>query len=101
MAATKTSTDKIRVGRLVEYHGSKRFYHGIVFRVIANRGGYDLGYAFDDGTSSECILKHARRESVTPVNARDYWRSFKRCKTAGCGTQFRGDVCPSCEQPRS
>lgn len=101
MTATQTSTRKIAVGRLVEYHGSKPFFHGVVFRVRANWYGYELGYPYEDGTASDMVLKHVRRESITPVNAREYWRSFKACKTRGCGERFRGDICPLCEQPRT
>jgi hypothetical protein len=93
MAAT---TSTLRRGTLASYHGSRPTYHGIVFRIADSyMGHYDLAYAHNDGQPDrEIALRHVRRSSLTPVNAREYWASFRKCP--GCEVEFRGDECPTC-----
>lgn len=93
MAAT---TDTLRRGTLASYHGSQTAYHGIVFRIASSyMGHYDLAYAHNDGQPDlEIALRRVRRTSLTPVNAREYWASFRKCPS--CEVEFRGDECPSC-----
>lgn len=93
---TTTAVGTLRVGSLAQYHGSRAHYHGIVFRIASSyMGHYDLAWAHNDGLPDrEIALRQVRRTSLTPVNAREYWASFRNCD--GCDAEFRGDECPIC-----
>jgi uncharacterized C2H2 Zn-finger protein len=90
------TTSTLRVGSLASYHGSREQFHGIVFRVADSyMGHYDLAYAHNDGQpDTDIALRRVRRTSLVPVNAREYWASFRKCPR--CEVNYRGDECPTC-----
>jgi hypothetical protein len=83
---------KLKVNDLAEYHGSRTHFHGTVVIVGAMCGHYDVAYATDP--SKDVQLRGVRETSLTPIDARAYWGSFKTCR--GCGSEHNRDKCPIC-----
>lgn len=73
----------VALGSPVIYSGSQRDYHGILFRVVAVNEAhnlYDLAYYHDE---PDTILRHVRRQSISPVKPRDIL--YRTCEECGWG----------------
>jgi hypothetical protein len=89
MAATTT----LKVNDLAEYHGSRAHFHGHVFRVLTSVcGHHDVAYATDE--DRDVVLHNVRASSLTRIDAKAFWASFKKCRE--CGTEHRAEACPTC-----
>jgi hypothetical protein len=88
-----TATTALKVGDLAEYHGSKPFFHGTIFRILTSMcGHHDVAYATDpDG---DVQLRDVRASSLTRIDAKAYWAKFRKCRE--CGSEHGCDECPIC-----